>query len=222
VDLPLDESALDDVLDKNAIPAIAEPAFGPDWSEAEATLDDDERVIGVTADGSARAYPLSILNWHEIVNDEFGGPLLVTYCPLCGSGVTAERRVNGEVTTFGVSGLLWRSDLVMFDELTESLWSQILGKAVRGPETGTSLTLRPSTLTSWGKWRDSHPETEVLLPPPASGTITGAAGRNYERNPYAGYDETNQIGISGETESGGRLHPKTMVIGIASDGVARA
>ncbi len=220
-DLPLSNSDLRRGAAKDAIPAITEPAFASDWSDVDATLSADSRVIGVAVDGEARAYPLAILNWHEVVNDTFGGPLLVTYCPLCGSGVTAERRVNGETTVFGVSGLLWKSDLVMYDELTESLWSQVLGKAVKGPETGTSLALRPSSMTTWGEWQAEYPDTEVLLPSPKSKTVNGGVSRRYNDDPYTGYEESRRVGISGAS-SDDRLHPKASVIGIATDEVARA
>ncbi|MFC7133151.1 MULTISPECIES: DUF3179 domain-containing protein [Salinibaculum] len=220
-DLPLSDSDLRRGAAKDAIPAITDPVFGPDWSEESADLADDERVIGVTAGDAARAYPLAVLNWHEVVNDNFGGPLLVTFCPLCGSGVTAERRVDGQETVFGVSGLLWMSDLVMYDALTESLWSQVLGKAVKGPKTGTALALRPSTITTWGEWRGEHPETEVLLPPPKSATVKGEVSRDYDRDPYVGYDSSRRIGIGGDTADG-RLHPKASVIGVATDEAARA
>ncbi len=221
VELPLADKDLLRGAPEDAIPAITDPVFGADWSGVDATLADDERVVGVEAGGSARAYPLGILNWHEVVNDEFGGPLLVTYCPLCGSGVTAERRVDGEVTTFGVSGLLWNNDLVMYDETTGSLWSQVLGKAVQGPRTGEALTLRPSTITTWSAWRADHPGTQVLLPPPASDTVTGEERRDYDANPYDGYDESVRIGLGGRNPDD-RLHPKTTVIGVATDETARA
>lgn len=237
VSLPVPESELKRGASKDGIPAITDPAFAADWSTVEETLDPEEQVIGVEVGGEARAYPLAILNWHEIVNDvfeprstasqtesdaEFGGPLLVTYCPLCGSGVVADREVAGEVRTFGVSGLLWQSDLVMYDVESGSLWSQLLATAIRGPLTGTELSLRPSTLTTWGEWRRAHPNTEVLLPPPESDTIRGYQSRDYERNPYVGYDRSRQVGIGYNTEVDGRLHPKTMVIGVTSAGVARA
>ncbi|WP_049900361.1 DUF3179 domain-containing protein [Halococcus agarilyticus] len=221
VELPVPRSELDRGASEDAIPAITDPAFGADWSEFGVELDPNERVIGVERGGEARAYPLAVLNWHEIVNDEFDGPLLVTYCPLCGSGLTAERRVDGEETTFGVSGLLWNSDLVMYDRATDSLWSQILATAIRGPSTGETLSLVPSTLTAWSAWRETHPDTEVLLPPPASEAIGGARPRDYARDPYAGYDESRRIGIGGE-EFEGELHPKAEVIGVARDGTASA
>ncbi|MDY6764458.1 MAG: DUF3179 domain-containing protein, partial [Halobacteria archaeon] len=170
------------------------------------------------------AYPLRILNWHEIVNDNFDGPLLVTYCPLCGSGVTAIREVDGEETIFGVSGLLWNSDLVMYDKKTESLWSQILATAVRGPKTGEKLDLLPSTLTTWSEWKDSYPDSKVLLPPPKSGTIVGDSFNaeliEYTRNKYTIYEDSDQIiGFNSNEEN---LETKTLVMGIEVNGVARA
>ncbi|ERH11674.1 MAG: protein of unknown function (DUF3179), partial [halophilic archaeon J07HB67] len=211
VDLPVPEGLLGRGAPEDAIPAITQPAFGNDWSgvEIEARegvgnelvtkdprLRADDRVIGVERDGEARAYPLRVLNWHEVVNDEFGGPLLVTFCPLCDSGVTAVRTVAGEPTRFGVSGLLWNSDLVMYDAATDSLWSQIAGTAIRGRRTGHRLALVPSEITTLGDWRTAHPDTQVLLPPPASETVGDRDGvRDYTQNPYASYDSVGRIGI---------------------------
>jgi len=233
-DLPVPDSALDRGAPRDAIPAITDPVFSADWSDVTErsqqydsslpeglALNDQDQVIGVERDGRARAYPLRVLNWHEVVNDEFGGPLLVTYCPLCGSAVTAERRVDGAETTFGVSGLLYRADLVMYDEATESLWSQILAQAIQGPSTGDRLSLTPSSFTSWGDWREAHPDTEVLLPPPISNTVAGRVRRRYAVDPYAAYDDNRQIGI-GDSEDGGRLHPKTTVIGVSDGDASRA
>ena len=222
VELPVPESELARGAGKDTIAAITEPVFGPDWSGIEEHLSDGSLVIGVERDGATRAYPLKVLNWHEVVNDNLGGPLLVTYCPLCASGVVADRTVEGEALTFGVSGLLWRADLVMYDEATGSLWSQLLAKAIRGELTGTDLALYPSTTTTWGQWREAHPDTEVLLPPPDSNTVRGRLNLSYQRNPYLGYESSRRIGV-GQTEGiDERLHPKTRVIGVAHDGVARA
>jgi hypothetical protein len=220
--LPVPESELNRGAAKDGIPAITEPAFASDWRGVEASLTDDTEVVGVERDGAARAYPLPILNWHEIVNDEFGGPLLVTFCPLCGSGVVAERTVDGEATVFGVSGLLWRSDLVMYDRASESLWSQLLAQAIRGPKTGRRLSLVPSTITTWGAWRAAAPDTEVLVPPPESGTIVGDATRQYGYDPYEAYARSERIGIGFNSVDDDRLHPKTTVIGVARGDVARA
>lgn len=222
IDLPVPKSELSRGAPKDAIPAITDPAFGTDWTDEDATLSDEADVIGVERDGTARAYPLAILDWHEIVNDTLGGPLLVTFCPLCGSAIVAERRVDGEPTIFGVSGYLYRSDLVMYDRRTGSLWSQILATAIRGEKTGSELTLVPFTMTTWGAWREEHPDGEVLLPPPKSNTVTGETSRNYDRDPYSGYSESRRVGIGNNDETDGRLHPKTSVIGVTADGNARA
>jgi hypothetical protein len=221
--LPVPQSELRRGAPKDAIPAITDPTFAGDWRDLQWSLADEDQVVGVARDGEARAYPLSLLNWHEVVNDTFDGPLLVTYCPLCGSAVTAVRTVNGEETIFGVSGLLYKNDLVMYDELTDSLWSQILATAIQGEQTGATLELVPSSLTTWGAWRAEHPDTVVLLPPPDSNTVSGRdVRRDYGRNPYAGYEDSRRIGIGGSSFDDDRLHPKAIVVGVAHDDVARA
>lgn len=237
-DLPVPEDELVRAANRDALPAITDPAFAADWSDVELEtrtefgvrtitprLADFDRVVGVVHDGQARAYPLRVLDWHEVVNDEFGEPLLVTYCPLCQSAVVASRVVDGAATTFGVSGLLWRQNLVLYDARTGSHWSQFAGTAIRGPLTGTTLSLRPATLTTWSAWRADYPETRVLLPPPFSGTVVGRGSpalRDYTAFPYAGYETTDRLGVSDASFGDDRLHPKTTVLGIAHDGVARA
>jgi hypothetical protein len=186
-------------LDPDGIRAIGDPASGPpgEWPDdpdGYRPLTDEQTVIGVEVDGTARAYPLTILNVHEIVNDALGGPIIVTYCPICRSGMVADRRIDGEVATFDVSGLLWRApgiqtgaseaegrvfsdrdegvgnngNLVMYDDVTGSYWSQILAQAICGPMKERRLSTRSATTANWGEWRERYPETEVLLPPPAS------------------------------------------------------
>jgi hypothetical protein len=231
---------------RDEIAAISDPVFGRDWTGVEMEsewwgtgetfsvrpeLNPADEVIGVVRDGEARAYPLSVLRWHEVVNDDFGGPLLVSYCPLCASGVVADRLVGGEPAMFGVSGLLYRWNLVLYDRGTGSLWSQLLATAISGPRTGDDLSLSPSEITSWGTWRERHPETTVLRPPPESGTVDGSGARPYPRNPYAGYDASREVGVPdgaiGSTGTGsetarrakgpgGDLHPKTQVLGLTA------
>jgi hypothetical protein len=233
--LPVPESELDRGAGKDDIPAIVDPVFAEDWSgygtgDSPARLSADDRIVGVARAGEARAYPLRILNWHEVVNDslptaEGEEPLLVTYCPLCGSALTAVRRAGDMEATFGVSGLLFRNDLVMYDTATDSLWSQVAATAIRGELTGETLELVPSTLTTLGEWRETHPETVVLRPPPDSSTVRGSdATRDYGRNPYAGYAESREIGVglSGSDYDDDRLHPKTTVIGVTDGGEAVA
>ena len=142
-------------------------------------------MIGVTFDGESRAYPIRILNWHEIVNDRVGGmEVLVSYCPLCGTGIVFDSRINGKAHAFGVSGLLYNSDLLMYERGTKqsSLWAQLLGEAVVGPLTGTKLEILPAVQTSWGEWKARHPGTKVL-------DVDTGHSRNYAANPYVGYDQ---------------------------------
>ena len=228
VALPVSLSEFRTPLPPDAIPAITDPAFGSDWSEVPVVDRFDGRprlraaspVVGVERDGSARAYPLAVLDWHEVVNDTFAGPLLVTYCPLCGSAVVAERTVAGDPAVFGVSGKLWRGDLVLYDRPTGSLWSQLLATAVRGPRTGEQFTLVPSSLTAWGAWRETHPETEVLLPPPPSGTVRGSEPvADYGRSKY-GHEERDQL--VGDDEGDDGLESRTFVVGVVAGDTVRA
>jgi hypothetical protein len=165
----------------DAIPAIDDPAFEPansvDW------LDDREAVLVVQLDGAVRAYPIQVLMWHEIVNDEVDGrPVAVTYCPLCNSGVAFDRTVDGRTLDFGTSGSLYLSALVMYDRQTESLWTHFDGKAVVGTLAGAELEVLPMSTVAWGDLRRAHPDADVLS------KDTGY-DRPYGRNAYRGYDQ---------------------------------
>lgn len=165
---------------KDGIPSIDEPRF---VALGEATgMSDTEPVIGLVVDGDARAYPLTILMWHEIVNDTVGGvPVTVTYCPLCNSAIVFERAVDGRLLDFGTTGKLRNSDLVMYDRQTESWWQQFSGEAIVGAMTGTELTMLPSRLESWALFKERAPDGKVLVPKDAD-------LRAYGRNPYVNYD----------------------------------
>lgn len=234
--LPVPESELVRAAERDEIPAITEPSFGPDWEDIELTgvwwgtgeefdftveLVPEDRVIGVVRDERARAYPLKMLNWHEAVNDEFDGPLLVTFCPLCGSAITAERVVDGSPTMFGNSGLLYRSNQVLYDGKTDSLWAQLLAKAIRGPKTGSTLELVPSELTTWEAWQERYPDTEVLLPAPLSETVGDSEAAPYVRDPYENYATSDRV-VGGAESQDGRLHPKAQVLGVRHEGEAVA
>ena len=144
------------------IPAIDDPTFHP-VSEAPDYMLEDEAVLAVEIAGDARAYPLAMLIFHEIVNDTVGGvPVVVTYCPLCNSAVVFRREVDGRLFDFGVSGNLRLSDLLMYDRQTESWWQQITGEAVVGELTGTRLEFLPAPLVSWGEFKSSYPEGLLL------------------------------------------------------------
>ena len=163
---------------KDGIPSIDDPEFAP---VAESELPDHEPVIGLTVGGDARAYPLRILIWHEIVNDVVGGvPVAVTYCPLCNTGLVFDRRVGDRVLEFGTTGKLRHSDLVMYDRATESWWQQFLGEAIVGELTGTQLAMLPARLESLAKFKERAPDGLVQVP--------GGSARAYGANPYAGYD----------------------------------
>ncbi|UYG06927.1 DUF3179 domain-containing protein [Halomonas sp. M4R1S46] len=162
---------------KDGIPAIDRPRF-ESASEADAWLAPGDRVIGLQRDGEARAYPQRILVWHEIVNDVVAGEsLAITYCPLTGSALGFRR---GD-STFGVSGRLLNSNLVMYDRATDSEWPQLLGLAIDGPLAGQGLVPERLVWTTWEAWRARHPGTRVLS------RDTGYV-RNYRRDPYGGYN----------------------------------
>ncbi len=147
----------------DGIPALESPPV----REALHALDLDpaEPVFGVGLNGAHRAYPLRVLDWHELANDELGGvPIALAYCTLCGAGVVYRREVEGEATTFGTSGLLMRSNKLMFDRATRTLWNQLTGEPVVGPlaRSGAVLEVLPGVVTTWGAWRARHPDTTVL------------------------------------------------------------
>jgi len=169
---------------KDGIPAIDSPNF-VSASEADEWLEDVEPVILIERNGDARAYPIQILMWHEIVNDEVGGePVVVTFCPLCNTGIAFERSVNGQVLDFGTTGRLRNSNLIMYDRPTETWWQQATGEGVAGELTGTQLVFLPAAMISWEDFKAAHPDGLVLS------RDTGFT-RSYGNNPYAGYDNIN-------------------------------
>lgn len=198
---------------KDGIPAILKPVFVP--AREAGFLKDEDRILGLSQGGEAKAYPIKILNWHEIVNDTIGGkPVVVTYCPLCGTGIGFEAAVQGRPHTFGVSGLLYQSDLLMYDHQTQSLWSQIGMEAVAGPLTGSKLIHIFLDHTTWGEWRVAHPNTVALS------TKTGYF-RNYDRDPYLGYAQSAEM-MFDTKHFDPRYHPKEWVLGIEVKGAFKA
>ncbi len=198
---------------RDGIPSIDRPDF---TSAGEAGfLRDDDYVLGVVRNGVAKAYPIRIMNYHEIVNDEFHGkPVVVTYCPLCGSGMAFDARVGGKTRTFGVSGLLYNSDVLLYDRQTESLWSQIMMQAVSGKASGTELEMLPTAHLTWKEWKERHPETLVLT------TDTGHR-RDYTRSPYERYESSPDLMFPVDEESD-ILSKKEKVIGVEIDGKFKA
>lgn len=166
---------------KDGIPAIDRPKFQT-VAEAAAWLKPAEPVVAFERGTDARAYPLQILIWHEIVNDTVGGvPATVTFCPLCNTSITFDRRLEGRVFDFGTTGKLHKSALVKYDRQTESWWWQISGEAIVGELVGKRLVVLPSQIVSWATFRTARPSGRVLS------RDTGHS-RPYGRNPYVGYD----------------------------------
>lgn len=195
---------------KDCIRSIDEPKY-VDVSSASSYLADDDLVLALSWNGENRAWPVRIMDQHEIVNDVIGGtPIAITWCPLCGSAIGVLRTIDGEVTEFGVSGLLYNSDLVFYDRRTKTLWDQIGARGIVGPLTGRRLEMVPVTMARWGQWRRAHPDTEVLSPD------TGYF-RDYTADPYASYRESNRLMFPVARKSS-KIRPKSVVFGFDLNG----
>jgi hypothetical protein len=195
---------------RDGIPPVDEPK-PTSQGDADEWLSDREPVLAVEIGDPARAYPLQILVWHEIVNDTLGGrPIAVTYCPLCNSSLVFDRRVRGRTLTFGTTGNLRNSDLVMWDRQTESWWQQLTAEAVVGELTGTRLAVLPSQLLSWADFKRLHPDGDVLS------RDTGVP-RDYGRNPYEGYDRPHSAPFLFDGDPDDRLPPKERVIAVLTE-----
>lgn len=194
---------------KDGIPALTNPKM----ESADAAghwLRPADEIIGLDLNGRARAYPLRILNWHEIVNDRIGSRhFVITYCPLCGSGMAFD-----SADTFGVSGLLYQSDVLLYDRKTESLWSQLMAQAISGPRMGERLKTLHIEHTSWQDWRQRHPQSQVM-------SLDTGYYRDYSRDPYESYRSTAAT-MFPVSHDDGRLPTKAWVIGLSLDGKARA
>lgn len=211
--IPLDE-ILDGGPGKDGIPSIDHPKF-ISLAEANSQFQTDGPGLVVQINGEAKFYPYQILVWHEIVNDTVGNtPVLISYCPLCNSGIVFERKVKGQVVEFGVSGKLYNSDLLMYDRKTESLWSQITGRAVVGPLTGTELTQLEANAVSYKTFAEKFPSGRVLS------KDTGFS-RDYDRNPYGNYAQTPGT-IFPVKRTDQRLQPKAKILGIEVSGKFKA
>lgn len=194
---------------RDAIPAINTPVF---IAAEKDHKNSSQTVLAINHQGVQRAYPINILTWHEIVNDTIHGKkLLISYCPLCGSGVAFESDVEG----FGVSGLLYNSDLLLYDRKTESLWSQIDMQAISGPRKGEKLTYIPVEHTSLKSWLARFPSSSIL-------SENTGFHRDYTQNPYAGYEKSPQTYFKVLNKAPGPLHPKALVFGVKVNGATKA
>lgn len=198
------------VIPRDNIPSIDEPKFVAP-SEASPWLKDVEPVVVLELNGDARAYPLQILTWHEIVNDDIGDvPVAVTFCPLCNSAIAFDRRLDGELLEFGVSGNLRNSDLIMYDRQSHSWWQQFTGEGIVGKYAGRTLEHLPASIVSFADFAEAHPQGKVLS------RDTGYA-RQYGRNPYAGYDTADGNPFLFRGDLDGRLLPVERVIAVTLD-----
>ena len=204
----VDYAEIRPVIPRDNIPALNEPEI-ESFESASDWLADSEPVIAVEIDGTARAYPLQILMWHEIANDDLADvPVAVTYCPLCNSAIVFDRRVNDEVYNFGVSGLLRNSDLIMFDRNTESLWQQFTGEGIVGDHAGDQLTILPSAIISFTDFRETYPDGDVI-------SVNTGHARNYGINPYGGYDTAGtQPFLFDPRALDERLDPVMRIVGV--------
>jgi len=203
---------------KDGIPALDDPRF-VSVPEADEWIEDNELVLALIHKGVKRVYPLQILVWHEIVNDKVASdPMLITYCPLCGSGIAYERMIelDGQrvETEFGTSGKLYNSNLVMYDRKTDTYWTQIDGKAIVGELTGQELNELSIDTVVWREWKAEHPDSEVLS------QKTGYP-RAYGRDPYGSYYEDSNLFFPVENQDN-KIHPKTVIFGIEVNGTYKA
>jgi hypothetical protein len=217
--VPLSRASDDLILSlRDAIPPIHNPVYE---SAAEAAwLNDGDMVLGYSAGDQAWAYPVKILNFHEIVNDYLAGePFLISYCPLCYSGIIFSRILDGEELVFGNTSALYESDMVMLDYETGSYWWQVAGQAIVGELAGDKLQVLPSRMAAWAEWRETHPDTMVLS------RETGY-DRNYDQDPFLGFDQSVNQGrfifpVSPDALDD-RLNPGDKVLTIQSGEGARA
>ncbi len=199
---------------RDAIPPIDNPRFEAvsesDW------IEDQEPGVLIEIEGDARFYPLSVMTRHEIVNDEIAEvPVAVTYCPLCNTALVFDRRFEGETLRLGVSGLLRNSDLVMWDDITQTLWQQVTGEAIVGKHAGESLTPLASAIVRWADFRDTHPDGQALSSDQGFGLVYGS-------NPYEFYSSRGRPYnfYSGEIDD--RFPALERVVGISVNGIDKA
>ena len=205
----VDLSEITTLLPRDRIKPVDAPEFGI-ASEPPPYMRDREPVIVLEVDGDARAYPLAILMWQEIVNDTVGGmPVTVTFCPLCNTAITFSRVVDGFELTFGTSGNLRNSDLVMWDRLTQSWWHQATGEAIVGSLTGKRLSILPSAIMAWEMFQAEYPQGKVLL---REFDEYGQAIRPYHEPPYAGYDSVDADPFAFNGVVDGRLPANARVL----------
>jgi Protein of unknown function (DUF3179) len=199
---------------RDGIPSIDSPKF-VSVLDADKFLADSDKVVGLNINGDIRVYPLQILVWHEIVNDNVGGmPVAVTYCPLCFTNQVFKRIVNGTAVEFGTSGKLYNSNLVMYDRTSNSLWSQALGRSIVGPYAGITLERIPFDVAFWKDWMQLYPDSKVLS------KDTGSP-RPYGADPYGDYYTNSDLYFPVSNDDD-RLGLKEVIVGLENNGQYKA
>ncbi len=201
---------------KDGIPSIDSPQFSNITSvDALNFMEENDLVIGIKVGDDIRAYPHPILDWHEIVNDEVGGiPIAITYCPLTGTAIGWERTIENTETTFGVSGLLYNTNLMPYDRASNSVWSQMLLTSVNGDKISTVITTYPLVETSWGQWKQLFPNSQVL-------DIRTGFNRTYGAYPYGDYKTNNSLLLFPITNEDSRIATKERGLGVNVDDQSR-
>jgi hypothetical protein len=213
----LDPRQVVTLLPKDTVPAILDPTPFLVSADMVSSVRDSDQVLGVVIGEESRAYPIAFLSWHEIVNDTVRGlPIVVTWCPLCYSGIVYARTYQGQLFTFGASGKLWANGLLMYDHQTDSLWSQLTGQAITGPAPGTTLQMLAATQTSWETWKRLHRGTLVLDPGKSP------YRRDYNADPYEGYYASQDTGVIASERVDHRLPPKALIVGLRLDNQVKA
>jgi len=198
---------------RDGIPSLDQPIFITAIQNQD--LSDNERVLALSYQGVHKAYPIRILDYHELVNDRFNGaPVLISYCPLCATGMAFDANIANQALQFGVSGLLYNSDVLMYDRTTDSLWSQLLQTAISGKLKGTRLKMLPLEHTSWGDWRQRYPDTLLL-------SFNTSHQYNYFKTLYKGYPNSKKIYFPVKHQDK-RYHPKEVVVGVNINGSTKA
>ncbi|PCK09927.1 MAG: hypothetical protein COA42_01320 [Alteromonadaceae bacterium] len=204
---------------KDGIPAILSPRYLT--ANKAKHMRDDDMILGFLTKNQSFAYPRYIMNWHEIVNDEVNdNAFIITYCPLCGTGMAFSSNISNrlhptEKTIFGISGLLYNSDVLLYDKNTESLWSQMARTAVSGIYAGTALKQLNLEHTTWAHWVSQHPETKVL-------SEAQGFSRDYRRDPYSGYETSSRLYFKTLRRAPKTYHPKERILGVQFGSLSKA
>lgn len=200
---------------RDGIPAIDKPHY-VSAQQASSFIKSDDFVLGFAIEGQYFAYPLHIMNWHEIVNDEVAGKaFVVSYCPLCATGMAFSSTVRGKALSFGVSGLLLNSDVLFYDRDSESLWSQIHGEAISGPYAGEKIQQLYLEHLTWSEWVEKAPNTKVL-------SEQQGFTRDYRKDPYRGYENSKQLFFKVARKIPREFHTKERVLGVVINGRSKA